>query len=85
MAEEINTNEFLFAGVLKGHQDWVTCIQSGHSQKENEDSDVLISGSRDKKVIVWKLFEEKNENDEYGYAYRALGGHSHFISDITIS
>lgn len=85
MAEELSTNEFTFAGILRGHTDWVTCIQSGHSQKENEDSDVLVSGSRDKKVIVWKLFDDKDAQNNYGYAYRALSGHSHFISDITIS
>jgi len=44
-------------GLLEGHSDWVTSIVAGYSQKENEDPNILISGSRDKSIIIWKLHE----------------------------
>jgi len=51
--------EFVPQGVLEGHSNWVTSIVAGNSQKENEDSPVLVSGSRDKSLIIWKLNEEE--------------------------
>lgn len=51
--------EFVPQGVLEGHKDWVTSIVAGFSQKENEDSPVLISSSRDKTLVIWKLNEEE--------------------------
>jgi len=34
-------------GMLKGHNGWVTSIVTGHSQNENQDSEVLLTGGRD--------------------------------------
>mmetsp|Transcript_10327 Transcript_10327/g.1626 ORF Transcript_10327/g.1626 Transcript_10327/m.1626 type:complete len:83 (+) Transcript_10327:37-285(+) len=82
MAEE-RLPEFDFKGVLEGHENWVTCIASGHSQKENEDSQILVSGSRDKSLIIWKLTEP--EDGKSGLALKKLEGHAHFISDLALS
>lgn len=71
-------------GELRGHHDWVTSIVAGHSLKENEDSPVLISGSRDKSLMIWKLYGE-NKDGFYGEPYRCLTGHNHFISDLALS
>lgn len=76
--------EFIFEGLLEGHSGWITSIVSGHSQKENEDSHVLISGSRDKTIIVWRLYEKGNDG-YYGLPFRSLEGHEHFISDLALS
>jgi guanine nucleotide-binding protein subunit beta-2-like 1 protein len=76
--------EFNFEGILEGHNGWVTSIVSGNAQKENEDSHVLITGSRDKSLIVWKLYEKGNEG-YYGSPFKSLTGHEHFISDISLS
>jgi guanine nucleotide-binding protein subunit beta-2-like 1 protein len=84
MEEDQIAPEFTFKGVLEGHSNWVTAIVSGYSQKENEDSPVLVSGSRDKSLIIWKLFEN-DEEGKYGQAYRMLTGHSHFVSDLALS
>merc|ERR1711906_60847 len=44
------------------------------------------SASRDKSVLVWRLTHSNSgEDDSYGYAQRALRGHSHFVSDVVIS
>lgn len=72
-------------GSLKGHTNWVTSIASGFSQKENEESMVLVSGSRDKSLIIWKLLEEAGKDGEAGVPYRQLTGHNNFVSDLALS
>lgn len=84
--------DFVFQGVLKGHNGWVTSIVTGHPSKEGEDSNLLVSGSRDKTLMIWKLSghdESSNteaENDtQYGFPLKSLTGHSHFVTDIALS
>jgi len=64
-------------GELKGHSGWVTSVATSP-----ESSDMILSGSRDKKIIVWNLTRDE---ESYGYARRALTGHSHFVEDVVIS
>jgi len=42
---------------------------------------MLVSGSRDKSVIVWTITRDEN----YALPKRSLKGHNHFIQDIAIS
>ena len=52
----------------------------------SEDPNLILSASRDKSVLVWRLTHSNSgEDDSYGYAQRALRGHSHFVSDVVIS
>jgi guanine nucleotide-binding protein subunit beta-2-like 1 protein len=44
---------------------------------------MIISGSRDKSIILWQLTKGSEQN--YGYPRRSLHGHSHFIQDLVIS
>lgn len=37
---------------LKGHSDWITAIETGHPQKD-EDTQVLITASRDNIILIW--------------------------------
>lgn len=67
-------------GTLKGHTDWVTSLAT-----TPEDPNLLLSCSRDKSVIVWQLTHSSGGEDDFGYARRALRGHSHFVSDVVIS
>jgi len=64
-------------GFLRGHGGWVTCIAT-----TPENPDMIISGSRDRTLLVWQLTREDNN---YGVPRRSLKGHSHFISDVVIS
>lgn len=44
-----------------------------------EDSpNMLLSGSRDKTLIIWNLTRDETS---YGYPKRSLHGHSHIVSD----
>ncbi|EDQ88501.1 uncharacterized protein MONBRDRAFT_37447 [Monosiga brevicollis MX1] len=73
MAEE----SMVLRGELAGHSGWVTQIAT-----TPEAPDMILSASRDKTVIVWQL---TREDGSYGFAKRALKGHSHFVSDVVIS
>lgn len=47
-----------------------------------QNPDMIVSSSRDKTIIVWKL---QRGEDQYGYPHRSLTGHSHFVSEVVIS
>ena len=66
-----------FVGELAGHGGWVTAIATS-----SENPDMLLTASRDKKIIVWQL---SRDDTNYGYPKRILHGHNHFVSDIVIS
>ena len=51
-------------GQLKGHSGWVTSIAT-----PLDNSDMLLSSSRDKSVILWTITREEGN---YGFARRAL-------------
>jgi len=69
-----------------GHSDWVTSIVSGHKIKDKSDSNLLVSGSRDRSLIIWSLDQDVKEDSEYfGQPWKSLTGHDHFVSDISLS
>eukprot|EP00339_Tiarina_fusa_P027159 CAMPEP_0117051656 /NCGR_PEP_ID=MMETSP0472-20121206/35689_1 /TAXON_ID=693140 ORGANISM="Tiarina fusus, Strain LIS" /NCGR_SAMPLE_ID=MMETSP0472 /ASSEMBLY_ACC=CAM_ASM_000603 /LENGTH=322 /DNA_ID=CAMNT_0004765949 /DNA_START=39 /DNA_END=1007 /DNA_ORIENTATION=- len=76
------TETLSLRGTLKGHGDWVTSLAT-----TPEDPNLLLSSSRDKSVVVWQLTHSGSggEYNSYGFARRALRGHSHFVSDVVIS
>ena len=65
-------------GTLKGHTGWVTSIATPLDANSN----ILVTASRDKSVILWDLTRGE---DDYGKPRRALKGHSHFVQDVVIS
>jgi len=65
-------------GTLKGHQGWVTQIATTPRYP-----DMIISSSRDKSIIMWKL--TRDEQNNYGIPQRALRGHGHFVTDVVMS
>jgi guanine nucleotide-binding protein subunit beta-2-like 1 protein len=77
MAASAPTEHLVFKGDLKGHNGWVTSIAT-----TMEAPDLLISASRDRSIIVWKLHREE---EKYGVAHKRLTGHSHYVQDVAIS
>ena len=63
-------------GTLQGHNGWVTSLATSAA-----DPDLLLSGSRDKSLIRWKL----TGGDQYGVPKKSFRGHSHIVEDVTIS
>lgn len=68
--------KFMLRAKLEAHAGWVTQIATS-----SQAPDIVLSASRDKTVIVWQLDDSEN----FGFALRALRGHSHFVSDVVIS
>jgi len=71
-------SSFQLRGILRGHSGAITSIAT-----TPESHDMILSSSRDKSIIVWNLTRE--DPTEYGYARRALRGHSHIVQDVVIS
>jgi guanine nucleotide-binding protein subunit beta-2-like 1 protein len=82
-------------GSLYGHNGWITSLSVG---EDANGYPLLISGSRDRTLIVWNLDLENEEvqqnNDEkeipqsekkIGKPLKSLKGHSHFVSSVSIS
>ncbi|KAJ4889443.1 Receptor for activated C kinase 1A [Raphanus sativus] len=64
-------------GTMRAHTDMVTAIAT-----PIDNSDTIVSASRDKSIIVWKLTKD---DKSYGVAQRRLTGHSHFVEDVVLS
>jgi len=67
-------------GILKGHAGWVTSLAT-HAENPN----FLLSGSRDKSLMVWDLAAESEDETYIGAPKKMLTGHGNNISDIVIS
>uniref|UniRef100_A0A668AA91 Small ribosomal subunit protein RACK1 n=1 Tax=Myripristis murdjan TaxID=586833 RepID=A0A668AA91_9TELE len=65
------TEQMTVRGTLKGHNGWVTQIAT-----TPQFPDMILSASRDKSIIMWKLTRDETN---YGIPQRALKGHSHFV------
>lgn len=72
------SENLVLRGSLQGHEGWVTCIATS-----SVNPDLVLSGSRDKSLIIWNITRESEQN--YGIPRRALHGHSHFVQDLVIS
>ncbi|KXJ76307.1 hypothetical protein RP20_CCG009930 [Aedes albopictus] len=71
------TETLQLRGQLVGHSGWVTQIATNPKYP-----DMILSSSRDKTLIVWKL---TRDDASYGIPQKRLYGHSHFISDVVLS
>lgn len=67
-----------FRGTLKGHSGHVTQIATSARYP-----DVIVSSSRDKSLIMWKLARE--DAAIKGQPQKALKGHGHFVTDVVLS
>merc|ERR1712071_257820 len=74
---KMTTESLKLRGTLRGHNGWVTQIATNPKFP-----DMILSASRDKTLIVWKLTREENN---YGVPQKRLYGHSHFVSDVVLS
>ena len=69
---------FRLESVMKGHNGPVTCL----AVAPVEGGDRLVSGSRDKTLLIWDL---PRVAEEFGHPVKSLHGHSHFVQDIALS
>jgi guanine nucleotide-binding protein subunit beta-2-like 1 protein len=62
-------------------------MQVGEITEGDQTKEFLISGSRDRSIMIWDI-QEKSDTDadkECGVPRKILKGHAHFISDLTLS
>ena len=71
------TETLQLRGTLEGHAGWVTQIATNPKYP-----DIILSASRDKSLIVWKL---TRDDQQYGVPQKRLHGHGHFVSDVVLS
>merc|ERR1712088_1143043 len=77
-AKKIMANETMtLRGTLEGHGGWVTQVVTNPKFP-----DLLLSSSRDKSLIMWKL---NRTDSQYGFPQKRLTGHNHFVSDVVVS
>lgn len=76
--DEMVDGHFTYKGQLKGHGGWVTSIAA-----PLDNSDMVVTGSRDKSVVLWEL--KPTDHEDYGFAKRRMEGHSGFVQDVQIS
>jgi guanine nucleotide-binding protein subunit beta-2-like 1 protein len=72
------------AGVLAGHGDMVNCVIANHLKAQEDEDEFLVTGSRDKTLIIWKL-DFKTGDNTCGIPQKCLTGHNHFVTDLTLS
>ena len=61
-----------------GHGGWVTSIQVGEETVDGQTREFLISGSRDKTLMVWDIVErsDTDQEKEWGIPRKVLKGNS---------
>merc|ERR1712071_447659 len=64
---KMNSESLKLRGTLRGHNGWVTQIATNPKFP-----DMILSASRDKTLIVWKLTREENN---FGVPQKRLYGH----------
>jgi len=69
-----------YRGSLVGHRGWVTCIAATYEQ-----SNLVVSSSRDKKIMIWELTPDTDAPNTVGYARKALTGHSECVACVVLS
>ena len=78
-------------GFLKGHGGWITSLAVGEEEIDGELNEFLISGSRDKTLIKWRItdssaeYSESEDDIELGKPYKMFMGHSHFVNEICLT
>jgi guanine nucleotide-binding protein subunit beta-2-like 1 protein len=77
MDQQQEVIQLMYKGKLTGHGGWVTSLSTSAAKP-----DMLVSGSRDRTCIVWKLTKDQTQ---YGFALKSLKGHNHYVSDTVIS
>jgi guanine nucleotide-binding protein subunit beta-2-like 1 protein len=70
-------DSLVYRGALTGHRGWVTSIATTYEQ-----SNLVVSSSRDKKIMIWELTPGETSS---GYARKALSGHSECVACVVLS
>jgi len=68
-----------YVNTLRAHGNWVTAIATS-----KQEPDMMLSASRDKSIIKWRITRGLEENT-YAVPERRMEGHGHYVEDVTVS
>lgn len=86
MEDKVGRMTEKFCGFLEGHNGSVTCIAVGNSTGDENSKNLLVTGSRDKRLILWKINSESERiGNQYGSPFVSFTEHSNFVSDVCFS
>eukprot|EP01010_Urceolus_cornutus_P000348 NODE_1047_length_1143_cov_3371.956124_g798_i0.p1 GENE.NODE_1047_length_1143_cov_3371.956124_g798_i0~~NODE_1047_length_1143_cov_3371.956124_g798_i0.p1 ORF type:complete len:319 (-),score=62.26 NODE_1047_length_1143_cov_3371.956124_g798_i0:116-1072(-) len=75
-----SAGHFAYLGQLTGHGGWVTSLAT-----PADNSDTLLSASRDKSILQWNIGRSEDGTGVVGTPKRSLIGHSNFVQDVVVS
>lgn len=69
-------NQLEYKGLLQGHGGWVTSMQVGEITEGDVTKEFLVTGSRDKSVMIWDIIErlDTDAEKEWGTPRKILKG-----------
>jgi guanine nucleotide-binding protein subunit beta-2-like 1 protein len=77
----MSDGNFVYAGALNGHRDWVTALAT-----PQDNNDVFLSASRDGSILSWKRDPAPTaDTQEVAVPTKRFEGHSGFVQDVTLS
>jgi guanine nucleotide-binding protein subunit beta-2-like 1 protein len=77
---------FLPEQFIEGHKTEISAIASGCVNVKECSKTFLITGGRDKKVLIWNLDYNAGDNlSSVVLPKYTLTGHNHFITDLQLS
>jgi hypothetical protein len=63
-SDKKTTHELKYKGYLKAHGGWVTSLAVGEELVGKDKVEFLLSGSRDRTLIKWKIDDKKDDDED---------------------
>jgi guanine nucleotide-binding protein subunit beta-2-like 1 protein len=71
---------------VEGHKTEISCIVSGCVSVKDGNRTFLVTGGRDKKVLIWNVDYNAGDNlAKVAVPTYTLTGHNHFVTDLSLS
>lgn len=71
---------------IEGHKSEISCVASGCISLKESTKTFLITGGRDKKVLIWNIDYNAGEDlTKVAVPKYTLTGHNHHVTDLCLS
>ena len=70
---------------IEGHKQMITSLVSGVLKVKDNVQSILVTGGRDKKITIWSINHQTQENKSICIPKFSLTGHNHFVSDLVLN
>ena len=83
---KVDLKPFKFEQLVDGHKVDINCITSGAISVKDVQKTFLITGGRDKKVLIWNVDYNAGDNLQTVASPKyTLTGHNHHVTDLSLS